>query len=286
MNVYQIVTNEIIRQLKKGVVPWQKPWHDVPAFNLVSGKEYSLLNQLLLPKAGAYMTFRQAKAKGGTIEKGAKSSIVTFFKEYQDKNPMKDDDGNIIPDENGKPQYKKRYTLRYYRVFSVDDVEGIEQPERTELNDSLKPDRKAEIIANYYISKSGVKCHKDLNNQAFYSPAFDIISVPDIRQYDDIAEYYSTMYHEMVHSTGSEGRLNRFKSHKIAKFGSCDYSKEELIAEIGAAYLTRKAGLDTISSQKNSVAYISGWLKALESDERLIVKASAQAQKACHYILD
>lgn len=285
-SVYQIVTEQIINQLKTGVVPWCKPWHDVEAFNLISGKTYSMLNQILLPKGGAFITFKQAKDKRGKIKKGAKSSIVTFFNTYDDKKPMTDDNGNIITDENGKEKHKKRYTLRYYRVFSVDDVEGVEQPKQANLNDNIKPNEKAENIVTKYIKKSGVNIRSDLNNEAYYSPFYDIVSIPNIRQYDNIAEYYSTMFHEMIHSTGHKKRLARFNSDKIAKFGSCDYSKEELIAEIGAAYLTNKAGLDTTKSQTNSAAYIQSWLKILESDEYLIVKASAQAQKACKFILD
>lgn len=148
----------------------------------------------------------------------------------------------------------------------------------------LQPDKRAEQILHDYIDRSGVSLKRQESDRAYYSPAQDTIVVPEICQFNDLAEFYSTAYHEAVHSTGHPTRLNRITD--IARFGSETYSKEELVAELGASYLINAAGLETPSSFGNSAAYIKGWLTALKDDKRFIVSAAGKAEKAVGYILN
>lgn len=134
---------------------------------------------------------------------------------------------------------------------------------------------------NEYTNKP--KIHNRQENKAFYSPLLDIVNIPSITKHKNAESYYSTLFHELIHSTGHKNRLNRFHDNKDNNFGSKDYSKEELIAEIGASMLCGESGIvnETID---NSVSYLDSWIKQLENDSTLIVKAAAQAQKACNYI--
>lgn len=284
-NCYQMVTDRIIAMLKDVIsgkakkLPWQMPWCGGGLTNMaISGatrKPYSFLNQMMLGRPGEWYTFKQIQEKGAKIKKGCKASPVVFFKWIEDK--KKDPDP-----ETGK--YDKIPLLRYYNVFHVDDIEGIEPKikDTVEPNPDLKPDEKAERVKDEYVKKSGVKLVVKKSLSAFYRPISDEVVVPELSQYKSVAEYYSTMFHELVHSTGHQSRLNRIKS---TVFANHEYSKEELVAEMGAASLNNFCGLETESSFKNSVAYIEGWISKLQNDTRMAVSAANQAEKAFHYIL-
>ena len=132
-------------------------------------------------------------------------------------------------------------------------------------------------------SREGVKLIHEEGDRAFYRPSTDSITVPHMRQFSATAEYYSTLFHEMTHSTGHKSRLDRLDH--VAAFGSEDYSKEELIAEIGAATLVNHARLETPDSFRNNAAYIQNWLSVLQNDKRFIVSAAGKAEKAVNMIL-
>lgn len=277
-NVYQAVTDRIIHQLEQGIIPWHKPWSGTfnGAFNRVSKKPYSLLNQMLLAHDGEYATFNQWKNLGGKIRKGAKSEIVVFWKmfEVEDK------------DENGKIIKKKIPMLRYYNVFHISQVDGV-KPTENKLTVEHEPISEAEKIKNDYANREQLVIKELLTDRAFYSPTVDYIEIPAKEQFSDLMEFYSTLFHEMVHSTGHQSRLARPEiTVALAQFGSENYSKEELTAEIGSAYLMNHVGIDTEKTFKNSVAYINGWLENLRKDNRLIVSASSKAEKAVKYILN
>lgn len=274
-DVYEIITERILEQLDKGIIPWHKPWTGSfsGAYNYVSKKAYSVLNQMLLAHPDAYLSWKQIQALGGKVKKGAKSEIVTFWKILPIEEEQ--DDGTI--------KTKKIPFLRYYPVFWIGDVDGIEREEveRVELN----PEEEAENMIDIYMSSEN---HPTLerdqeSNKACYSPLLDRVRVPRIDQFNSIAEYYSTLFHELTHSTGHSSRLNRIT--ETAFFGSDDYSKEELVAEIGAATLVNMAGLETPGSFKNSAAYIQGWSEQLKENKKMIVEASSKANKAVNYIL-
>lgn len=275
-NVYQAVTDKIIEQLENGVVPWHKPWNGLTngAFNRVSKKQYSLLNQMLLKHDGEYATFKQWNELGGKIKKGEKAEIVVFWKMIK----VKDTDGYGDEVENTIP------ILKHFNVFHISQVEGV-KPIATEEN-VHEPIEEAERVISDYVSREGIELNEVVGNEAYYSPMTDRIVVPSKKQYEDINEYYSTAYHEMVHSTGNSKRLNRFDEETtIAPFGSEDYSKEELVAEIGASFLMSHVGIDTEETLGNSAAYINSWLNVLKGDNKFIVSAASRAEKATKYIL-
>ena len=278
MNVYEIVTDRIIKSLEQGIIPWQRPWFSTTerAMNYISKKPYSLLNQMLLGGPGYYMSFKQVQEKGGNVKKGAKSRIVVFWKQLPIEE--KDADGNI--------EKKIIPMLRYYNVFSQTDIEGIEFPE-TKTNENAHPEKTAEQIIKGYLDREPELTFQNdtISNQAYYSPSEDKVVVPMISQYERVGEYYSTAFHELTHSTLKETRCNRKSENKRAAFGSTEYSKEELVAEIGSAALTNRAGLETDHSFQNSEAYIQSWLKKLHDDSKFIVSASGKAEKAVNYIL-
>lgn len=286
-SVYSIITEQIVKRIEEsGQLPWQKPWREIGAYNVKSGKEYSYLNQMMLQHSGGYLTFNQIQELDGTLQKNAKSEIITFYKTYDDKKEIqKDENGNVLLDDNGKPKHVKRFALRYYRVFSLVYVDGIEG-KHINLNDSIRPIENAEAIMRGYITRSGVKFQSEPSDSAFYAPAIDLISVPNIKQFENPDEYYSTVFHEAVHSTGHKKRLSRKGFDSGMRFGSCDYSREELVAEIGSCFLRRKVRIEDKRTFENSVSYIDNWLNVLKRDDHMIVTAARQAEKAVRYILN
>lgn len=285
-SVYSIITEQIVKRIEEsGQLPWRRPWREVEAYNLKSGKPYSFLNQMLLRHSGGYLTFKQLSEMGGHLKEGSKSEIVTFYKTYEGKELLKDASNQIILDDEGKPKHEMRFALRYYRVFSVQDIDGIED-EGIDMNDNIKPDEKAEAIIRGYLNRSEVKFQSEPSSSAYYAPIEDLVSVPALQQFDDVSEYYSTVFHELTHSTGHTKRLHRQGFDKGMKFGSCDYSKEELIAEIGSCFLRREARIESKSAFENSAAYIENWKKTLKRDDHMIIRAASQAEKAVKYILN
>ena len=274
MDVYKEVTDRIISQLEQGIIPWHKPWivsGKACAISRSTGKPYSLLNQMILGKPGEYLTFAQCVKEGGKIRKGAKAQMVVFWKWIEKE------------DEKNPGEMKKIPFLRHFSIFHIDDCEGLKPKHETPSTEILQPDAAADSIITGYLDRSGVKLVHQEGDRAFYRPSADTVTLPLMAQFKELAEYYSTAFHELTHSTGHTSRLNRLTAP--AFFGSESYSKEELVAEIGAAALVNHAGLETLSSFRNSAAYVQSWLKALRADKRLIVSAAGQAEKACSLIL-
>lgn len=276
-DIYQTVTDRIIEQLKQGYIPWQKPWGGIAsgAFNRVSKKPYSFINQMLLQHDGEYATYKQWAKLGGKIKSGAESEIVVFWK--------------IMPitetDKNGEEVTKKIPFLRYYRVFHISQVEGVE-PLDASIAIEHEPIEIAEKVKNDYAEREGIEIREVAGDKAFYSVACDHIVMPLMEQFKDINEYYSTLFHECSHSTGAKHRLGRFNiDAKIAAFGSPEYSKEELVAEMSSAFLMNHCGIETDNTFNNSAAYIQSWIAALSNDKKMIVSASSRAEKAANYIL-
>lgn len=275
-NVHQIVTDRILEELKKGQIPWKKPWTGVRtgAYSRSTGRPYSVLNQLLLFKPGEYLTFKQAMEAGGSIRKGEKASFVVFWKPLPVKETNKD----------GKEVTKIVPLLRYYHVFHIDQCENV-KPKYTEPKLTFAdPIKEAEAVLAEYSGRSGCRIYHQKQDRAYYSPGLDEIHLPLREQFPDIREYYSTAFHECTHSTGHEKRLNRLT--KGTFFGDSDYSKEELVAEIGSAILMNDLGIESPATFHNSAAYIQNWLSALKNDNRLIVSAAGKAEKAARLILN
>ncbi|WP_433947028.1 ArdC family protein [Paenibacillus sp. SN-8-1] len=265
--IYEMVTNRMIQLLEKGIVPWRRPWRVGAAVNWKSQKPYRGINTMLL-EPGEYATFKQISEAGGTVKKGEKGQFVVFWT-WLDKED----------ESSGKPV--KIPFLRYYNVFDINkQCEGLQSKRNDQIYEH-DPIEEAEKICANYIDAPRVMF---ASGRAFYRPSTDSISVPPLCDYTKPEEYYSTLFHEHVHSTGHVKRLNRQGIAEIAAFGDESYSKEELVAEIGAAMLCGVAGIDN-TTLENSAAYVGSWLRKLKDDKRLIIQAAGQAQKAADYIL-
>ena len=271
MDIYAVITDRMIQEMEAGIIPWRKPWMAAgAAISHTTGKPYSLLNQMLLGEAGEYITFNQCQQEGGRVRKGEKAHLVVFWKFVT----MKDED----TDEEKEVPF-----LKYYNVFHIDQCEGITAKHTTENAYPAQADEAAEAIITEYVKREGVTLEHREGDAAFYQPAADRIVLPMMKQFTETAEYYGTAFHEMVHSTGHMKRLARLDT--TANFGGEEYSKEELVAEIGSAALVNHAGLETSKSFRNSAAYVQNWLQVLKDDKRFIVSAASKADKAVNYIL-
>lgn len=277
-NIYEMITNKFIEELEKGIIPWQKPWRGTlknGAFNRVTKKPYSLLNQMLLSKEGEYASFKQWHDLGGTIKKGSKSEVVVFWKIQ----PIEE------TKEDGTKEVKQIPILRYFNVFHISCVDGVEPLDVAELTE-LEPIVEAERVKEEYKNRENIDIQEIITNEAFYSPSRDYIQVPCKEQYTDVTEFYSTLFHEMVHSTGHKSRLDRLDTSINSRFGSEAYSKEELVAEIGSATILNLLGIETPKTFRNSTAYLQSWLRVLKNDNRFIISAATRAEKAVNYIMN
>ena len=271
MDIFAEITNRMIAEMEQGIIPWQKPWMAAgAAISHTTGKPYSLLNQMLLGRAGEWLTYKQVQQEGGFVRKGEKAHMVVFWK-WIDKEDEETGEVKQIP------------FLKYYNVFHISQCENISAKHMQTNPNPAQADQTAEAIIADYVRREGVKLDHVEGDRAFYRPSTDCITLPMMAQFKQTAEYYSTAFHEMVHSTGHMKRLNRLDA--TAFFGSDAYSKEELVAEIGAAALVNRAGLETSNSFTNSAAYCQNWLQVLKNDKRFIVSAAGKADKAVELIL-
>jgi antirestriction protein ArdC len=272
LDVYQMVTDRIITALEKGVVPWKQPWKKAgPPQNLITGKVYRGVNFWLLLAfkyaQNYFLSFKQIKELGGKVKQGEKAHMIVFWKQV----PMED------PETGEKRDLP---FLRYYTVFNVAQCELPEGKVPSEnVNHMIKS---CEDIVTEMPQPPMIR-HKE--GKAFYNPLKDFVNMPPFNTFHTPEGYYSTLFHELVHSTGHQSRLNRKELLQMSEFGSEEYSIEELTAEIGACYLKSITGIDQ-DDLENNTAYIQGWLRKLKNDNRFIVYGSTQAQKATDFILN
>lgn len=280
-DLYAEVTRKITDMLDAGVVPWRSPILGRGGLkhprNMNSGRKYRGINTFLLAftayakgyDSAYWLTFKQASERGGKVKKGEKSSMVVFWKQYEVTDPQ-------------TQQPKKVFVLRYYNVFNVLQCQDIPQPDPPNFQPvAFNPIEQAEKIVKAYDDPPVLEHH---GSQAFYRPTDDTIRMPDPTRFATNEEYYSTLFHEMSHSTGHSKRLDRKLDTDMKPFGTPDYGKEELIAEMSAAFLCAHAGIQPAVIQ-NQAAYISGWLGQLKQDKRLIIFAAGQGQRAADWIL-
>lgn len=280
-DLYQCVTNQILDMLEQGVAPWRSPILGRTSAghpkNVESGKPYRGVNVFLLAmtawghgyESSYWLTFNQAKARGGAVKKGEKSSMVVFWKQL---------DG--IDKETGEAI--KLPLLRYYNVFNVVQCEGIKPPDAVPFEAvPFTPQEAAEKIVSGYVGGPTIE---HAGSQAFYRSSVDIVRMPEPTRFVSNDEYYSTLLHELSHSTGHSSRLDRKLDTEPKPFGSPDYGKEELIAEMSAAFLCGHAGI-TPAVIENQAAYLQGWAKTLKGDKKLVIAAAGAAQKAADWIM-
>ncbi len=291
--LYDEVTNRIIAMIEKGVAPWRRTWSTYGlARNYVSGRLYSGINYILMNNTGHpipyFMTFNQVKEIGGSIKKGSEANMVIYFKVY-----YKDSDDNTLTPDEAKVRYQKGEDIkalkfiRYYNVFNVENIDGIDLDHNkfseVKLSNNEKIARCEEIIMN--MPKPPELRQIDAN-KAFYSPSQDFVNMPSIGQFETSEHYYATYFHELIHATGHPSRLARAEVMDFSGFGTKPYSKEELVAEMGASILSSQSQIDYDSVVENNASYLAGCLKVLKEDSRFVFKVSAQAQKAVDYILN
>lgn len=266
MSVYQEVTDRIIAQLEKGAAPWIKPWSGAPQgadINYVSGKAYRGINRILLAMSGfstpVWATFNQWADKGGTVRKGEKGTRITLYK------PI-----SITDKDSGEERAVP--LLRTFVVFNAEQVDGIEFKAPEPMTEPERHDACEETIR-----KSGATIRFG-GDRACFIPSADIIQMPHLGDFKSREHYYATAFHELVHWTGHEHRLDR---NLKGKFGNTDYAFEELVAEMGAAMLCAD---HQIEGDLRHAGYIQSWLKCLKDDSKAIFKAAALAEKAATFI--
>jgi antirestriction protein ArdC len=269
-SVYEIITNQILAELEKGEVPWRKPWHSLPPANLITKKPYRGINVFLLGFSGYgsqfWLTFNQAKRLGGNIRKGQHGTKIIFWKCKTRETESAD----------GEIEERKSAFLRYYTVFNLEQTEGLSA--LLTLPPAFPIESAEEIVKG--MPNPPVF---EQDSRAAYIPSRDTVTMPSRAAFDSQAEYYSTLFHELVHSTGHGKRLGRDGIEKIQPFGSEDYSKEELVAEMGSAMLCGVAGIEQ-ATIGNSAAYLHGWINRLRADSRLVIAVARAAQEAADYI--
>ncbi|PWC17130.1 DNA primase [Brenneria roseae subsp. roseae] len=274
-DIYQTVTDHIITALEAGVKPWVCPWQRVPGMsglpsNYATGTAYSGMNIMLLWCSASeqgfsdprWMTYKQARAEGAQVRKGEHGTTAIFYTTLEKEN----DEGGIehIP------------MLKMFTVFNVEQIDGL--PLATELGNSAEMFDALPQAENLFRSSGANIIEKGQN--AFFMPSTDEIWLPERRLFSDAANFYATGLHELVHWSGAKNRLNR---EMKGKFGSEEYAFEELIAELGNAFLMADLG---IVGEVQHQSYIASWLKALKNDKRYIFKAASVASKAHRYLME
>jgi antirestriction protein ArdC len=287
--VYAVITDRIIQALETGTVPWRMPWRKIKPTSLANRANYRGINRFMLELATQingysspyWLTFRQALAQGGNVKKGEKGWPCIFFK------TLDKDDGAESGDpqdeaKDGEDTRRSRAIARYFTVFNLDQCEGITAPALPDVA-PFNPIEACESIVTGFESR-GPAMHMG-GNQACYIPLRDDVEIPPPQQFASPEDFYGTLFHEFGHGTGHPTRLARFETTAaVAAFGSESYSREELVAEMTAAFLCAEAGISPPTLDQQA-AYIKGWLSHLRDDSRAVVTAAAQAQKACDFIL-
>jgi antirestriction protein ArdC len=276
-DLYSEVSGRIVAELERGAAPWIKPWsatagQNVPQ-NAVSGRPYSGCNVILLWLARnrgwatpRFLTFRQAIEAGGNVRKGEHGTKVYFVKQLQIKNDDRDEaDTRLIP------------MLREYTVFNVAQCENL--PDSVKSGKPMRvrnPDTR-DALADQFLQSTGADMREG-HGEAFYVPSHDFISMPAFEAFKGADHFYNVAFHELTHWTGHRSRLDRDLKHR---FGERAYAAEELVAELGAAFLSAEFGFD---GDVRSAGYIATWIELLKTDKRAFFTASNRASNAADYL--
>jgi antirestriction protein ArdC len=277
-DLYAEVTARMIEALEDGILPWRKPWTSMGSHrNLVSGREYRGINVFLTALSamrGSYsyplwVTMKQANQMGGRVRAGERGTMVVFWQPRVD----------VKKNDAGEDQEVRRLVFKKYYVWNVEQVDGLVLP-AIENPAGAVGHAGADALWEEYADRPGL-FHG--GSAAFYTAALDAIQMPTRASFESTSAYYQVLFHEAIHSTGAKKRLNRSTLTQAGRFGDANYSQEELVAEMGGAMLLARAGMEP--AYANSAAYLRGWLKALEDDNRLVVVAAQQAEKAARFVL-
>ena len=267
----------IIKKLEQGVVPWQKTWRTAMPRNFVSNMEYKGINSMILGlsefESNYFITYKQCKDLGGTVKKDEHSSLVVFWKPI-----VKFKEHDI-----DEPTANINFLLRYYYVFNISQCNLSDAVLKKRNIISTNPKiTEAEDIIKGYKNPPEISINNMIPNPR-YLPRLDKIEIQSIDNFNTSDDYYASLFHECIHSSGHPSKCNRRGISGKIVFGSEEYSREELIAEIGASYLCNISGIQ--KTIDNHSAYIANWLQVLNNNYRMILIAASQASKACDYIL-
>lgn len=282
-DLYTRVTDAILADLEQGVRPWLKPWNAAHAAGPITrplragGQPYKGINVLMLWTAAImqnfaapiWMTFQQAKELKANVRKGSKASLVV----YTDRITRTE------TTESGEEQERDIYFMKSYCVFNVEQIDGLPPHFYTTATPQLAPEQRIEAADRFFTNTRADIRHG--GNQAYYAPAADAVQLPPFVSFRDAESYYCTLAHEMTHWTKHPSRLDRSFGRKT--FGDEGYAREELVAEIGAAFLCCDLGLMP-EPREDHAAYLSHWLKVLKDDKRAIFQAAAHAQRAVDFL--
>lgn len=303
-DIYKQVSEKFAEMMENGVDPWQKPWVGGVdrAYNNTYNTDYNLLNNLLLSRGGAWDSLKNWNKQGGRVRKGEKGEwIIGSWNKVYDKETKSEVKDRVIRTEvlkragylsKSEVEYEnKLYSTscgkKWELVFHISQIDGEAEPKREVKELKVLKGKtksvKAEKVLKEYIQREGVGYTEiEGGNEAYYMPSTDEITLPSRTQFVTITEFYSTAFHEVTHSTGSAGRLDR---DLINRFGTEKYAKEELVAEMGSAYILHNLGIATNGTSKNSVAYLTCWAKKIRDDSKFFWTACASAEKACRFVL-
>lgn len=276
-DLYQTLTDQVVSMLEAGTAPWRKPWTAGSAPRNLEGREYRGINTFMLGAAGYaspfWGTFNQIKSHGGSVRKGEKSTLVVYWK-------------MLRVEDKDTGETKTVPMLRFFRVFNLAQTEGVKPTKAMRDHEAATarpadhdPIAAAEAIVTRYTAAGGPTIWDA--SEAYYLPGTDSIHRPPMERFAKVEDYYSTLFHEIGHSTGHESRLKRDMS---GCFGSHDYGREELVAEMTATFLAAEAGIETATIDQNA-AYLASWVRTIKADPRAVVVAAGAAQKAADLIL-
>lgn len=276
VDLYNQITDNIIATLEAGTPPWTRKWNSKNFIPLRSnGSPYRGINTIILwlegmvknYKSPYWMTFKQAKDFGGFVRKGEKSTCIVFY------SPVVKNEIN----ESGEEDEKIYRLLRSYNVFNVDQIENL--PAKFYDIGEVNPDSQIDDCEQFFNNINAIVEHG--GSRAFYTPTSDMIVLPKFEDFHSAVDYYSTRAHETIHWTGHHSRLNRNLNRN--RFGDEAYAFEELVAEIGAAFINAELNINS-NVRDDHAAYIASWIKVLKNDKKAIFTAAAMAQKAVDYI--
>ena len=276
-DLYSRITDTIIAQLETGVRPWTQPWTSSTSVSRPlrhNGEAYSGINILLLWseamargfQSSTWMTFRQALALGGCVRKGETGSTVVYANTL----------ARAETDEAGEEQLRRIAFLKAYTVFNVEQIDGLDEGHAPEPAPAVNPEMRVSEVEAWFAALDVDVRHG--GGSAFYRPSSDHVQMPPFEQFHEALSYYATLGHECVHWTGHAARLARDFSRSTRA-----YAREDLVAELGAAFLCADLGL-ALEPREDHAAYLDHWLEVLRGDKRFIVSAAAHAQRAVAWL--
>ncbi|MGH8348832.1 MAG: ArdC family protein [Pseudomonas sp.] len=294
-DIYLEVTNKIVNALDQGVIPWIKPWStaasDVDSpfpTNAITRRPYAGINiPLLWAEArlrgfnqDRWLTFNQARKAGGHIRKGEQSTLAVLYKPMSKE--AQDESGEVLRDEQGNIKTVQFALLRTHCLFNIEQAEGLPNEEQL-TDDHIDPPAFIDHVpAEQLLASSEARIDHRYGGDACYYPIRDLIQMPTKGQFEDVGSYYATALHELTHWSGHASRLNREGITGGHHFGSAEYAFEELVAEMGAAFLCAMTGTQ---GELRHEEYLASWLKILKEDKRAIFRASGQAREATEYLV-